>query len=229
MISIIEFPEKLNIIISSYLRKKKNNILGFDIGIIYKLMQCNSTFYRFFHFKINNYFNKHYKFSNNITINNICKYGQIGFLNKYINNFIDFNKAIPYKNNEFNNYYPIYIASENGNLNIIKKICENNKSIKLNVRGPFNTTPLIVATRKGYIEVVKYLTNNLTNDEILSMDRNNRSALHWACIIGYFEIVKYLRYHYNQYQDADLYNKTPRMYAEQYGHYDICDLLDKPL
>ncbi|MAJ44336.1 MAG: hypothetical protein CMF96_06280 [Candidatus Marinimicrobia bacterium] len=233
MSNIKNIPEVLILNIFNYLYYdkillEKNNKSICYLKIIYKFIQLDWYFYKFFHFKIDKCFNENYKFNNNISIINICKKGKIGFLNKYINYFVDFNKKRPYT--EYTQmqgivYSPIYIAAENGNLNIIKRIYENNKNINLNIKGPFNTTPLIIATKKGYIEMVKYLINNLDHDQIISRDRNNRIALHWACIIGYTEIVKILLKFSNHNHEQDLYNKTPKMYAEEYGYYDIYQLL----
>ena len=187
-------------------------------------MQCDKYFYIFYHFYIDRYFDKNYKFNDSVNFLNICKYGQIGFLNKYINKFVDLGKFrcthLHYNITQGLKYAPIYIATQNGHLNIIKKIyfCTN-QNIRLNVKGPFNTTPLIMATKKGYIKIVEFLINELDERSIISVDSDDRSALHWACIIGYTDIVKLLKKESNTM--VDIYNKTPYMYADTYGHYDI--------
>jgi ankyrin repeat protein len=202
----------------------KYNNFGSCFKTIYKFIQCDKYFYILYHFNIDRYFDKNYKFNKSVNLLNICQYGQIGFLNKYINTFVDFGKKIctnlDYNITQGQKYEPIYIATQNGHLNIIKKIyfCTD-RCISLNVKGPYNTTPLIIATKKGYIKIVKFLINELDDNQIISVDNDNRSALHWACIIGYTDIVKLLKKESNTM--VDIYNKTPYMYADTYGHYDI--------
>jgi hypothetical protein len=227
---------------------KNNNKIGMNLKTIYILMQCDFMFYNMFQFKITNYFNKYYR--NNLDILNICRKGHIGFLKKIISNCLEVSNLIKDKyisndvlssvsipsisNNRYGLNYPIILASQNRHLEIIKELYKFDNKCLFN-KSPFGETSLIIASKKGYIEIVDFLIkldcnyrdNIPTNEGLLrnKRDNENRLPLHWACINGYPQIAKLLCDNSNDLDKIDNFNKSPIIYAYQYGNYEVLRVL----
>jgi ankyrin repeat protein len=89
---------------------------------------------------------------------------------------------------------PLVMASENGNLDIIRMILEQGAPI--NYHWEYNMTPLMAAVKGGHLEAVEFLLDNGADantpfpDDCLCSDRG--TALQFAVINGSFAIAQLL-------------------------------------
>lgn len=118
-------------------------------------------------------------------------------------------------------------ASENGNLEEVKKLMDPNQLQDLiadvNHRGLDNWTALHFAANEGHFEVVKELLTH-TDLEKEPISSINRTPLHLAAIRGHTNILRALLNSQtkplcdNNIRDFD--ENTPLHYASEYGHAD---------
>ena len=83
---------------------------------------------------------------------------------------------------------PLYVASENGHLEIVKFLIASGGSV--NEGDKDGITPLMIASNYGHFEVVKVLL--AAGAEVNKISNNGNTPLHIASIDGHFEVVKVL-------------------------------------
>jgi cytohesin len=78
---------------------------------------------------------------------------------------------------------PLILASENGNLSIVKTLLEDGKADP-NKAMWNGVTPLMVAARNGFVDTIKLLMDHGTNLDARE-NRRNQNALMWAISFGH--------------------------------------------
>ena len=97
-------------------------------------------------------------------------------------------KLTPKKNQYDSEKNVLHVASEKGNLRLVKSLIEC--SCDKETRDYYKWTPLIYASSRGHLEVVKYLVSVGANKEAKS--RGGYTPLILAPQNGHLEVVKYL-------------------------------------
>jgi len=155
-----------------------------------------------------------------------AKYGSVKIVNYFINKGININ----IKDKDEIKTALIY-ASENGHIEVVKLLIENNAKLDESGKGGINA--LIGATKNNHLEIVKLLLwkilegrKNITNEKEIE-DYNNRylnkkddmqkTALIWAAISGYTQIIKLLIESGANLNEKDAEKKTALMNAAYYG------------
>ncbi|EAY15739.1 ankyrin repeat protein, putative [Trichomonas vaginalis G3] len=115
----------------------------------------------------------------------------------------------------------LHIASEKGNLNLIKSLieCGCDKEAK----DHFGYTPLIHASANGHLEVVKYLIFVGANKE--AKDNAGWTPLIIASILGHLEVVQYLISVGADKEAKDNDGYTPLIYASRFGCLEVVQYL----
>ena len=95
---------------------------------------------------------------------------------------------------------PLFIACENGHLDIVRVLLESN-AIQINQPKKNGATPLFIACENGHLDVVKSLIHEINKKTIWYSKNtqelmnqpcwNNRSPMQIACQNNHFDIVKY--------------------------------------
>jgi ankyrin repeat protein len=106
---------------------------------------------------------------------------------------------------------------EDGRLNDVKEVFNNNSNIFNNIKTKHRETPLHVASRYGHLNIVKYLIENFNKIiNINIIDNNKQTALHIASEKGYTEIVIYLITKGANIDMLDSRNRTPLHCSVEY-------------
>ena len=90
---------------------------------------------------------------------------------------------------------PLHIASQNGNLEMVKILMPNPNNCKL-VSDRHGFTPIHIAVTEGYMDIVEYFINNVT--QFNRRDTKGNSPLHKALKIGNFDMVKLITENVNE-------------------------------
>jgi len=95
----------------------------------------------------------------------------------------------------------------------------------LNIKNIKGQTPLHIATLHGYTSI----TDNLIDSKAYldATDRNAQTALYVASITGRIEMVKKLIEAGSKINTVDVFDKTPKTYAEERGHKTILRYFEK--
>jgi len=126
----------------------------------------------------------------------------------------------------------IYDAAEEGNLELVQRLVEDEPGIVFKTHDSGFASALHYAAQAGHVKVAKYLIEQKA--DINRKTQSSRTALHIACERGHINMVKLLLYmgadyaltNFSKYGTVTT-RQTPREVALDYKFYDIVELLDK--
>lgn len=117
---------------------------------------------------------------------------------------------------------PLYIASKDGHLDVIKALIE--KSANIDAANTSGLTPLHIATRNGYLDVVNALIEKGAN--INATEARGITPLHMAAQNGHFDVVNALIEKGANINAARIDNGvTPLHISVENGHFDVVKAL----
>jgi len=123
----------------------------------------------------------------------------------------------------------LYLASENGLLDLVKRLiieAKPNCKPDVNFKGPDFKTPLYAAVSEGHRDVVDFLLRSGANPEIRTLCE--RTPLHIAWLRGHTNILKLLiKVSPELINSIDSYGNTPSHYASKYGNWETLSYLLK--
>ena len=130
----------------------------------------------------------------------------------------------------------LYDASEKGDIEMVKKLC-NNPVVDVNVviawmDGLVQLTPLIIAARGGHEEVIRVLLKagalvNKTNEHAAAplVWEGHVGPLHMAASFGHIDIVRLLLESGADPNQASIGGVTALQIAVKKGHHRVCKVL----
>ena len=134
-------------------------------------------------------------------------------------------KQIREINKKKDQWSPLHITAEQGNLELSKYIIEQTGDE--NPQNKKGDTAFQMAAEKGQLEVTKFFINNLE-------DKNPRgyggwTALHFAAMNGHLEVCKLINESIEDGATVETYGVTPVDYAVAAGHLEVFKLLAETL
>ena len=134
-------------------------------------------------------------------------------------------KQIREINKKKDQWSPLHITAEQGNLELSKYIIEQTGDE--NPQNRKGDTAFQMAAEKGQLEVTKLIINNLE-------DKNPRgyggwTALHFAAMNGHLEVCKLINESIEDGATVETYGVTPVDYAVAAGHLEVFKLLAETL
>ena len=157
-----------------------------------------------------------------------CKEGKLTSVQWLIEKeYEDKSKRVEKFNQEFyEDDTPIHIASQNGHLQIVQYLIEE-QNVDKDIKGNADWTPLhyVCWKNKGNSQfpIVKYLISIGANIE--AKDGIGKRPLHCACEKGDLPIVKFLISKGAEIEPKDKNHKTPLNYASNSGKIDVVKFL----
>ncbi|XP_071145820.1 ankyrin-1-like isoform X1 [Mytilus edulis] len=121
------------------------------------------------------------------------------------------------------NMTPLFVASSNGDVDLVKLLLEHNANP--NLGNGFNETPLYFAAEKGYIEIVNMLFEFNADPNLCN--NSNVSPLQTATVNGFSKIVSLLLHNGANPNHDDNDNGPLMILATHRWFYDIVELLLK--
>lgn len=116
--------------------------------------------------------------------------------------------------------YPIIIASQYGNLEIVKLLISYHANLEL--KDEKEKTALIRASQNGHLDIIKELVNNGAN-----IEAHQGSILTTAVCNGQKKVIEYFLKKGVNVDSEDSYGCTSLIYASVCGHSEIASLLLK--
>ena len=130
---------------------------------------------------------------------------------------------VDYNISNHRKYHPIYVAAQNGHIDIMKKLCSNHHT-NLNCTSQYGFSSLIIASKKGYYNIVEFILGK-NSSSIDQIDLMGRTALHHACINDHSKIARLLLKCGISVNIQDNNMNTAKDYAEKYGFIEILKIL----
>ncbi|EAY11502.1 ankyrin repeat protein, putative [Trichomonas vaginalis G3] len=115
----------------------------------------------------------------------------------------------------------LHVASEKGNLNLVKSLIECGCDKEANDKD--GRTPLFFASSRSHLEVVKYLISVGADKE--ANDKDGWTPLIWASYYGRLDVVKYLISVGANKEAKDNDGRTPLILASENGKLEVVQYL----
>ena len=120
-------------------------------------------------------------------------------------------------------YTPLTLASELGNLGIVKALLRNVNHVDINKCNDWEESPLILASEHRHCDIVKFLLSSGADTNLC--DKLGQSPLILASRHGHCDIVKCLHSSGADVNLSEIFGQSPLFVASQEGHCDIVKCL----
>ena len=125
--------------------------------------------------------------------------------------------------NKYNSNVDLILATEKGDLLMVKKAIANRPNINTTVK--YGVTPLLIASQEGYTKIIEVLLKEKA-DVNVACEESGLTPLYMASQLGHTDIVKLLLEAKAYVNTANkITDATPLWMASQLGHTEIVKLL----